>query len=131
MMVMTAAVAGLLLQAGAGAVKDGQPAGAWILTCDMPRREAPADKRVFRLGPKLFQERNASTGSYGYNLCDAFPCVARADRMEGTIRSTTLSLTISLDPTARQASWRAEGASGLSRSSGACLVSADTVAKSR
>lgn len=132
MLVMAAALTGLLLQAGVGAAQAPQPAAnLWILTCDMPSREAPADKRVFRLGPQLFQERNASTGSYGYNLCDAFPCAVRGDRMEGTISSTTLVLTISLDRAARQATWRAQGASGLSKSSGACSVSADTVSATR
>jgi hypothetical protein len=124
-----AVLAGLLAQGASRAGPEAGPSEAWILTCDMPRPEAAADKRVFRIAPKFLAEWNASANAFGYNLCDSFPCVVRTDRLEGVISSPTVVLTISLDRAAGTAAWRAQGASGLSRTSGACAIRPDAAAK--
>ena len=101
--------------------------GPWILTCDMPTKAAPAAQRVFRLGPKLFEERKAD-GRFGYNLCASFRCAVDHQRLEGVISSPSLILTVTYDPATSQAGWRTQGASGLSRSSGRCAVAPDAPA---
>ncbi|MFL5297908.1 MAG: hypothetical protein ACJ798_16145 [Phenylobacterium sp.] len=109
----------LLLQTGGAA----HGAGPWIVTCDVGA-QAP---RIFRLGPKLFQEWKPAQASFGSNLCLSFPCHGDGHRLEGAISSATLILTITLDLDNGAGAWRAVGASGLSRTQGACSVGADTV----
>jgi hypothetical protein len=99
--------------------------GPWILTCEVGGHEDGAPARVFRLGPQLFQEWSARDKTFGYNLCASFPCVARRDRLEGEISSTTLVLTITVDPATGTASWRTQGAANMKRSSGPCSIRPD------
>jgi hypothetical protein len=113
------AVASLLLAQSASAAPG--PAGPWVLSCDM----GAAAPRVFRIGPKLFQEWKPERRAFGSNLCLAFACHADRGTLEGVISSSTLILTISLDPATRQATWKTAGASGLSRTNGPCTISAE------
>lgn len=97
----------------------------WILTCQMPTPGAGATadaRRTFRLGPKTFQERKPGQASFGSNLCRSYACASSRERMQGTLSSASLILTVSLDPRTRAATWRTTGASGLSRTSGDCSV---------
>jgi hypothetical protein len=112
------------VQAAAAPGKHGA-SGFWILVCEMPTAGAgePADgRRTFRLGPQSFQERKPGHVSFGSNLCRSFSCVSEGERMQGTISSASLVLTISLDPRTRRATWKTAGASGLGRTSGNCSV---------
>jgi len=101
------------------------PAGFWIAVCEMPTADvgaAAGGRRTFRIGPQSFQERKPGSVSFGSNLCRSFSCSADGGRMEGTITSASLALTISLDPRTRRATWRTAGASGLGQTSGNCSV---------
>lgn len=102
------------------------PAGAWILRCDMPPAPSSPPRadpvRVFRLAPKVFQEWQPDRRTFGPNLCLSFPCRADMARLEGVIESRTLVVTIAVDRSRRSATWRTTGASGLSRTQGACDV---------
>ena len=108
----------------------------WIVTCAMPQpagntaapASAPASSRVFRLGPGLFQELQPDGKAFGPNLCMAFPCVREPGRLVGVISSSTLVLTVTLDPDAGAASWKTVGASGLARPSGDCALRSDIAA---
>jgi hypothetical protein len=99
--------------------------GPWILTCEVGGHEDGAAARVFRLGPQLFQEWSQRDNKFGYNMCASFPCVTRPDRFEGEISSTTVILTIAVDPHAGTASWRTQGAANLKRNSGPCSIKPD------
>jgi hypothetical protein len=118
--------------AGAG---DGiRASGFWILACEMPAAGAgdPADGlRTFRLGPGSFQERKAGRDSFGSNLCNSFACVAEGRRMQGSISSASLILTIELDPQTRSATWRTVGASGLTKTTGPCSVQPEPPGRAR
>jgi hypothetical protein len=121
-MIHAAGMAAVLALAPAAA----PPTGPWILTCDMA---APSDgqaaspsQRVFRIAPRVFQEWSPDSKRFGPNLCAAYSCARAPGRLEGTISSSTLNLTISLDLATRRGAWRTEGASGLSRTSGACAA---------
>jgi hypothetical protein len=83
---------------------------------------APSAPRVFRIGPRQLQEWNPAYARFGPNLCAAHTCVRTPGRLEGTVSSSTLSLTISLDLAAGRGAWRTVGASDLPTSSGACSV---------
>jgi hypothetical protein len=99
--------------------------GFWILTCEMPTpgAGAPTDaRRTFRLGPQTFQERKPGQAAFGSNLCRSYACASSRERMQGTLSSASLVLTISVDPRTRAGTWRTTGASGLSRTSGDCSV---------
>lgn len=120
MIKLVAGVAAALLQAGGA-----PPQGAWILTCDAPSAGAAQQQRVFRLAPRLLQEWVPATKSFGPNLCDVFVCRADSGRLEGTVISSSLTLTITADPTARRATWRTQGASNLARTDGACDMEPD------
>jgi hypothetical protein len=97
-----------------------------VLTCDMASATDPAAvHRVFRMAPNSLQAWNPSGRSFGSNLCLSFACSADEHRTTGTISSASLVLTITLDRQARQASWRAVGASGLTKSHGACSIGPD------
>ncbi len=106
------------------------PSGPWILTCDMPApsgdHTAPGAERVFRIGPRLFQEWKPTTKQFGPNLCAAYTCARTAGRLEGTISSSTLSLTVSLDLATGRGAWRTLGASGLRTTHGTCSVEPQT-----
>src|SRR5436190_21855464 len=107
MVAMTAAILAVgLMQATAGAAPG---AGPWIVSCDMPAADAApgaATHRTFRLGPQLFQEWQPGSRSFGSNLCLSFPCTRDKGRLEGSISSNSLVVTIRLDPAANAASWR-------------------------
>jgi hypothetical protein len=116
---LVAGVAAALLQATAGAPLQ----GAWILTCDFPGATAPqgeGGRRVFRLAPRTLQEWDQDSKDFGPNLCEVFACRTDSGRLEGTITSASMILTIAADPAARQATWRTQGATNLGRTSGAC-----------
>jgi hypothetical protein len=102
--------------------------GFWILSCEMPTPAATDAVRTFRLGPKSFQERKPGQKAFGSNLCNSFPCAADERRIQGTISSASLILTITLDPQTGSATWGTAGASGLSRKSGACSVHPEPLA---
>lgn len=107
-------------------------AAAWILTCDMesaPGAHTARPQRIFRLAPQLFAEWQPETRSWGHNLCASFPCRADAGRLEGQISSATVVLTIRLDRTTGAGSWSAQGASGLTRPSGACTAEPEATAR--
>jgi hypothetical protein len=126
---LTLAGAAILLVLGATPANAVDWKGPWILTCDMetaPGAHTPTNQRVFRLAPKLFQERRPGAKDWGGNLCASFPCVTNANRLEGVISSSTLVLTIRLDRKTRLASWSTQGASGLTRTSGRCTVEAES-----
>jgi hypothetical protein len=111
----------LLMQAPAGAPNS---PSSWIVSCDLGSK-GDAGPRVFRLGPEVFQEWKPETRSFGPNLCQSFQCLADASRLQGTIRSTTLTVTIQVEPGRQEATWQTQGASGLSRTSGACTIQPD------
>ena len=124
--------AALLPTSGFAQAAAGTGKGPWILTCDMesaPGAHRPMAQRVFRLAPKLFQEWRPDMKSWGYNLCSSFPCAADTAAVEGVISSPTLVLTIRLDRKTGAGSWSTQGASGLTRSSGACTVEPEATAK--
>lgn len=102
-------------------------ASAFILRCDMgaPTADATGGVRTFRLAPSVFQEWRADRHEFGPNLCGSFRCRADKARLEGVIESRTLILTITMDRSARSATWKTRGASGLSRTQGACTVTAE------
>lgn len=105
--------------------------GPWILNCSMPQHGGAADaqaQRVFRIGPRLFQERRPGEKDFGPNLCDLFSCVADRDRMEAAIRSATLDLKIIYDRASGRAEWSTVGASNLSATSGFCTVRPESAA---
>ena len=118
---------GLLLQALTSTNAEGP---AFILRCQMgdsrPGWAGAEVWRTFRLGPNSFQEWKADEHKFGPNLCGAFACSADKNRLQGTIGSSTLVVTIELTPERRQGSWSASGASGLNRTSGPCLVQSPT-----
>ena len=122
------------LAAASGAAAAAPAQAPWIVTCDVA---APSDatsdpaagQRIFRVGPGLFQAWKPADKAFGANLCEAYPCVRQADRLEGTISSATVSLTIAVNPQAGTASWRTAGASGLSRSNGSCSLEPEAAAK--
>jgi hypothetical protein len=117
-------LAAVLMQAASGA---GKTAGPWILACDVATSGATdAPHRTFRLGPQLFQEWKPDERRFGPNLCLSFKCSADRDRLEGTLSSNSLILTIQMDPARKAASWRTVGASGLSRTTGPCSIAPDT-----
>jgi hypothetical protein len=126
MLAPAAVLAAVLMQAASGA---GKAAGPWILACDVATPGAtstPAAHRTFRLGPQLFQEWKPDERRFGANLCLSFKCSADRDRLEGTLSSNSLILTIQVDPARKSASWRTVGASGLSRTTGPCSLAPDT-----
>lgn len=108
----------LLAQAAAGAPPS---PSSWILTCDM----GATGQRVFRLGPQVFQERKPGTRSFGPNLCQSYQCLADANRLQGSIRSTTLTVTVQVEPGRQRSTWQTQGASGLSQTSGICTIQPD------
>ena len=75
MIAMAAALGGLLLQGSAAAAP---AAEAWILTCAMPRREAPNDQRVFRISSQVFQEWSPSAKAFGGAAAGAVDAAATA-----------------------------------------------------
>ena len=111
----------LLMQAPAGAATS---PSSWILSCDLGAK-GDAGPRVFRLGPQIFQERKSGAKGFGPNLCESFQCLADANRLQGTIKSRTLTVTIQVEPGRQTATWQTQGASGLSRTSGACTIQPD------
>lgn len=118
MISLVVGVAAALLQTSGAPLQ-----GAWILTCDLPSAAAPqaaGARRVFRLAPGSLQEWDNESKDFGSNLCEVFACRTDSGRLEGTITSASLILTIAADPAARQATWRTQGATNLGRSSGTC-----------
>lgn len=125
------AIAALILSGVAGAARAAAPpAGPWILTCDMPSSAAPATTahRVFRIGPRLLQEWRPDDKRFGNNLCASFACAADRDRLEATISSPSLILTVQVDRRTGGATWRTQGASNLARSNGSCTIQPETPA---
>lgn len=60
--------------------------------------------------------------SFGPNLCEVFACRTDPQRLEGTITSASMALTIAANPAARTASWSTQGATNLDRTSGPCTM---------
>ncbi|WP_436013781.1 hypothetical protein [Phenylobacterium sp. LjRoot219] len=119
-MSLVVGVAAALLQAGGGPLQ-----GAWRVTCDVaasPVQQEPRQPRVFRLAPRTLQEWSPVSKDFGPNLCGVFVCTTDGGRLEGTITTASMILTIAADPAARQATWRIKGASASGRSSGACTM---------
>lgn len=101
-------------------------AGYAVLTCDMTSASDPAAaQRIFRIAPHSLQEWKASQREFGSNLCLAHTCSVDKRRLTGTISSSSLTITVTLERAAQHATWRAVGASGLSKSSGTCTVGPD------
>jgi len=122
-------IAAALMQAAAPAPAapriDGPAAGAWILTCDVGAATAPGPeggRRVFRLAPRRLEEWSPTLKSFGPNLCELFACRTDPQRLEGTITSASVALTIAANPATRTASWSTQGATNLSRTSGPCTM---------
>lgn len=128
---MTPLLAALLL---AAASTPAASAGSWVLKCDISAvpggGASPAATRTFRLAPGVFQEWRASDQRFGPNLCASFSCRRTAGRLEGSISSASVILTIALEPAQRRATWRTMGASGMKRTSGLCAVEPDRSAGS-
>jgi hypothetical protein len=124
MIAMAAGLMSAVLQQASAAIV---PQGPWILTCDVasPGESGPS-QRIFRVGPKLFQEWKPDSKSFGYNMCSSFNCRTDRGKLEGQISSPSVVLTITLDPKARQANWRTLGAAGQKRTSGPCSIKKDT-----
>jgi hypothetical protein len=115
-------LAGLLLALSAPAL-DAAPAGpgtsgAWILNCRID--DAARTVRTFRVAPRLLQEWKPADKRFGPNLCETFSCKADRERLEGTISSASLILTLSVDPRNGRGSWKTVGASGLKQTTGPC-----------
>ena len=121
-MMLTVLLFSALAAAGSPRSEGAGVTGFWILKCDMPTPVAADASRTFRLGPRSFQERKPGDKSFGSNLCNSFSCAADQHRIQGTISSASLILTITLDPQTGSAAWEAAGASGLSRKHGPCSV---------
>ena len=121
------ALAALFL--GAAAPAPGKPA-SWILRCDIPQpaKAGPAASgpRTLRIAPKVLQEWNPTDKKFGPNLCDSFQCRWAARRLEGTLTSASLMVTVQVDASRKRASWRTQGASGLKKTSGSCSVEPET-----
>lgn len=101
---------------------------AWVATCDVSapgQAQNPSAVRTFRVGAGLFQEWQADRKAFGPNLCLSFACRGDRGKLEGRIESASVIFTLQLDPTAKTAAWRTVGASGMSRTSGACTVRPD------
>jgi len=101
-------------------------AGPWILTCNVQPAAGSAlsmePQRIFRIAPRLLQQWRPADKRFGPNLCASYSCVADKNRLEGTVSSASLSLTIRLDLASGRAVWSTQGASGLRASSGDCTV---------
>jgi len=106
------------------------PPPSLVLTCDMGpppgAPTAPSVVRTFRIAPGSFQEWRPAAGQFGNNLCLSFPCAREHGRFRGVIRSASLEVTIEADPVAGVGAWKALGASGHTRSNGACRVQAES-----
>jgi hypothetical protein len=102
----------------------------WILTCDIPSGPAnaaqPAAPRVFRLGPKLFQEWKPDTNRFGTNLCEAFTCAADRDNLTGTLTSASVILTVTMNPASGSGGWTTTGATNLPQTQGRCTAEPET-----
>lgn len=109
-------LAALLLPAAASPAQ-----GPWIATCDV----GEAAPRIFRIGPKLFQQWKPEDGKFGSNLCLSFTCHGDGHLLSGQISSSSVILTITLDLDRKAGSWKTVGASGLSRKEGPCSVKPD------
>jgi hypothetical protein len=116
-------IAGLFLAAavaGAPKVSTGQ---AWILRCQVD--SATQATRTFRVAPKVLQEWRPGDKRFGPNLCETFSCKVDRDKLEGSISSASLILTLRVDQQSGQGSWSTLGASGLKQTSGPCAVERD------
>lgn len=116
-------LAGLFL---AAAIADSPtpPAGdAWILRCKVD--SATQATRTFRVAPKVLQEWRPADKRFGPNLCETFACKVDRGKLEGSITSASLILTLRLDRQSGQGSWSTVGASGLKQTSGPCAVERD------
>ena len=118
------AIAGLIVAGLAGFTRAQAPAveGAWILHCQMPSTASASSERVFRIAPRVFQEWKPADKAFGHNLCASFPCSANRNRLEGTISSPSVVLTVQVDRRTGGATWRTQGASNLAASTGACTI---------
>ena len=102
-------------------------AGYAILTCDMASAaDSASTQRVFRIGPGSLQEWKPEGRGFGSNLCGPFTCAVEEGRETAEIHSASLTVTLTLMRGDRQATWRALGASGLSKPQGTCAVGPDT-----
>lgn len=115
-----------------------QASSAWsqsprFLSCDIPSPigiegsagAAPIGPRFFRIAPGSFSEWNSRYHEFGPSLCEAFTCIADAQRLEGTITSASMVYSIGVDRTTGRGYWRAKGASNLPRTEGTCSLIAD------
>lgn len=111
-----------------------------FLTCSIARQGFNArmeptgivrEDRIFRLAPDNFQEWKADEKRFGANLCRNFKCVRSAEKLEGTVQSSSVSYTIGIDRNTRAGYWRSQGATGFSESSGACRETTDPAQKPR
>jgi len=97
------------------------PAGdAWILQCRIDSTTQAV--RTFRAAPRLLQEWRPDDKRFGPNLCEIFSCTADRDRLEGVMTSASLILTLRVERSSGQASWKTVGASGLKETSGPCAA---------
>ncbi|MET0293528.1 MAG: hypothetical protein ABW042_00805 [Phenylobacterium sp.] len=99
----------------------------WVLRCDLGPSVDPSTPRVrvFRIGPGVLQEWRAGSDRFGSTMCSTLTCKVSPQRLEGSVGSASLILTIRMDPATRQASWSTVGASGLKQVQGGCAVEAD------
>jgi hypothetical protein len=127
------AIAGLILAGVAGFARAEAPAveGAWILNCQMPSNGSASSERVFRIAPRVFQEWKPADKAFGNNLCASFPCSADRNRLEGTISSPSVVLTVQVDRRTGGASWSTQGASNLATSKGACTIRKEAAGQPR
>jgi hypothetical protein len=127
------ATVGLILAGFAGFARAGAPPveGAWILNCQMPSSGSAPSERVFRIAPRVFQEWKPADKAFGNNLCASFPCSADRNRLEGTISSASVVLTVQVDRRTGGATWRTQGASNLAASTGACTIHKEGGAQTR
>jgi hypothetical protein len=127
--ILVLALSAIAAEAGAKDVTKSPASGFWVLTCDMASASDPAiTQRVFRIGQRSLQQWDPARRAFGPNLCLSFACSADAHRTTGAISSNSLNVTISLDRDTGRATWKTLGASGLTKTSGACSVRADTAA---
>jgi hypothetical protein len=120
----TAVFCGLAILAAATAARAQSPL---VLACKLPAAKAPAPpaERIFRVAPGSFQEWDPVQRRFGPNLCAAYACSKSAERLEGVIGSASVSYTVGVVPSTREAYWRVNGASGLAADHGPCRVTAE------
>jgi hypothetical protein len=111
-------LSGMLIALLAPGLADAPADAPWILRCRVD--STTQAERTFRVAPRLLQEWSPADKQYGPNLCEIFSCTADRNRLEGVMTSASLILTLRVDQTTGQGSWKTVGASGLKEASGPC-----------